>query len=165
MVSVSRWVSSVWCTRSLLRLCCVSFLWHEEKENKISPVLTPFSLFISSSASLTPAKYRYQTTIVHSLHAYPPYQPGILSRLQHPGLSYPPPPTRDSFNSTVSTLAFHPYEMLLGIGGSDGTIQLVGCKLTENADSVPFRDHTYPAQVPYASNFTSIRSESPWFLN
>lgn len=113
------------------------------------------------SASVTPVNYRYQTTIVHSLHAYPPYQPGILSRMQLSSrLNHPPPLARDPNSTTVSALAFHPNEMLLGIGNYDGTIRIMGCKLTESADSIPLNQMAN-GHHHYASNFASIRSESP----
>lgn len=80
-------------------------------------------------------KWRQQTTIVHSFSATPNQSP-ILSRLAFStGMHAPAPPS--SFSSPIcNSLAFHPNEMILGIGGIDGTIKLTGCKLPDEDLSI-----------------------------
>lgn len=94
------------------------------------------------SAAITPLKWRQQRTAVHSLHALPPNQPPLLSRLSFPsGLYYPPQRELPSPSiPSLSSLAFHPREMILGIGGPDGAIRLMGCKLIEQAESTTVRE-------------------------
>lgn len=114
------------------------------------------------SAAITPLKWRQQRTAVHSLHALPPNQPVLLSRLSFPsGLYYPPQRELPSPSiPSLSSLAFHPREMILGIGGPDGAIRLMGCKLIEQAESTTVRETTSWAASTQNGFHESMRSLS-----
>ena len=90
-------------------------------------------MFFSSSSALSLGRWRQQSIIIHSLDALPPNQPVQLSHLNVPtGLHGPP--QRDPPSSSIpgmTSLAFHPNEMILGTGGVDGIIKLTGCKLSD----------------------------------
>ncbi|KAI5124927.1 hypothetical protein M0805_007354 [Coniferiporia weirii] len=116
----------------------------------------------AASATISPSRWRHQNTLVHSLHALPPNQPSLLSRLSLPsGLHYPP--QRDTSSLSVagsSSLAFHPHEMLLGIGGGDGVVRLMGCKLIDQSEPGSYRESIFASQAQ-KGHFASIRSISP----
>ncbi|EJD01108.1 uncharacterized protein FOMMEDRAFT_21560 [Fomitiporia mediterranea MF3/22] len=120
------------------------------------------SVFAALS-SLSATRYREQMAYIHSHHALPPNQPVLLSRFAVPsGLHYPP--QRDMSSIPPSNLAFHPHEMILGVGGVEGTIRLMGCKLVEQADQ-SYRDSVYTPSTTQnggaAGYFSSVHSMTP----
>jgi len=80
----------------------------------------------ASSSAISTRDWRNQTTIFQSLTHNPPNL-GHLS-LQT-GLHHPPSHSPSMFHAAQSSLAFHPYEMLLAIGGIDGSVKIIGCNL------------------------------------
>ena len=98
--------------------------------------------------SSTAKVWRTQTVALHSvpyLHAekypyrYPLLQPPTkstrLSRISVPsGLQAPLRTVPSAFYATQSPFAFHPNEMLYGLGLADGTVKLMGCKLGLRSD-------------------------------
>jgi len=81
-------------------------------------------VFVSTSA-VSPSSWRAQRAVVHSIS-----RPGVLSKMNIPtGVTSPP---RDYPSPSIprhGSLAFHPTEMLYGVGGPDGTVRVIGCKL------------------------------------
>ncbi|KAI0640244.1 hypothetical protein C8Q77DRAFT_121368 [Trametes polyzona] len=78
----------------------------------------------AATSSLMVSNWRTQRTDVHSLAAKRTL--GSLTT----GLTVPPP--RESatpFTPRTSSLAFHPREMVYGVGSWDGTVRIMGCKL------------------------------------
>ncbi|KAH8113253.1 hypothetical protein DFH11DRAFT_1601015 [Phellopilus nigrolimitatus] len=116
----------------------------------------------AASGSVTPSRWRHQNTLVHSLHALPPNQPALLSRFSFSsGLHYAPQRETPSPSiPNMSSLVFHPHEMILGIGGADGTVRLMGCKLIEQSESTSYRESVF-ANHTQNGHFASIRSVSP----
>ncbi|KDQ62866.1 hypothetical protein JAAARDRAFT_188509 [Jaapia argillacea MUCL 33604] len=79
----------------------------------------------AGTSSLTATSWRYQRTIVQSLSRSTPLsQFNIPTGLAGPVRSMPSP-----FIPRMGSLVFHPTEMLYGIGGPDGSVKVVGCKL------------------------------------
>lgn len=157
LVPLSGWPISIRCARAVLGLRCVCVFFDEADKR-----LMLFLLFLRLS-SPSPTRNRNQTTFVHSLHALPPHQPVLLSRVSIPsGLHYPP--QRDiSAASPSSSLAFHPHEMLLGVSGVDGTIRLIGSKLVDQPDASLRRNSLYTnhTQNGGPGYLSSIRSATP----
>lgn len=91
-----------------------------------------FDLTFCSSSGITHTNWRTQVTTVHSLGA----SPRVLSRHTiATGLVHAPP--RSSPANSIpswSSLAFHPNEMLLAIGGADGTIKVMGSNLDDTPE-------------------------------
>jgi len=81
-------------------------------------------VFVSTSA-VSPSSWKAQRAVVHSFS-----RPGELSRMNIPtGVTSPP---RDYPSPSIprhGSLVFHPTEMLYGVGGPDGTVRIIGCKL------------------------------------
>ena len=101
--------------------------WHVPGEGNTN------HLFYSTTA-VTSTHWRSHTTFVHSL---PPSQPSFLSRVHHTtGLPHAPSLHTSQFPAAYTSLAFHPNEMLYAVGGADGTIRLLGCKLEEGREQV-----------------------------
>jgi len=97
--------------------------------------------------SSTAKVWRTQTVSLYSvpyLHAekypyrYPLLQPPTkstrLSRISVPSGLLSPSRTPSAFYTTQSPFAFHPNEMLYGLGLADGTVRLMGCKLGLRSD-------------------------------
>lgn len=119
-------------------------------------------IVICSRLSSSPSsRQRDQIAYVHSLHALPPNQPRLLSSYPvHTSLHHPP--QRGTSTTPSSSLAFHPHEMLFGIGAADGTIRLVGCKLVQQSGLSVYRDSTYQRTTQNGGGyFASIRSATP----
>ncbi|KAI0673943.1 hypothetical protein C8Q78DRAFT_662134 [Trametes maxima] len=78
----------------------------------------------AATSALSVSDWRTQRTDVHSLAAHRPL--GTIRA----NLTIPPP--RESmapFTTKTSSLAFHPREMVYGVGSWDGTVRIMGCKL------------------------------------
>ncbi|KAF5385356.1 hypothetical protein D9615_001068 [Tricholomella constricta] len=82
---------------------------------------------LAATSAINPASWRSQKTIIQSLS-----RGSTLSEFNVPtGLSMHPSRALPSpFIPRSSSLVFHPTEMLYGMGEPDGTIRIMGCKLT-----------------------------------
>ncbi|KAL5530680.1 KOG1 [Sanghuangporus sanghuang] len=118
------------------------------------------SVFAALS-SISSGRHREQTAYVHSLHALPPNQPRLLSSFPiHSGIHHPP--QRGVPSAPSSGLAFHPHEMLFGIGATDGTIRLMGCKLAGQSGPSIYRGSTHHRIAHNGGGyFATIRSATP----
>lgn len=119
-------------------------------------------LTIYSSASTSSPRTRSHHALVHSLHAEPPHQPNILSKLSFAS-SVNHSVQRElptQYLSSASSLAFHPKEMILGIGCPDGTIRLQGCKFVEHSDASGLQQVTWQSRSTNG-HYSSVRSISP----
>jgi len=84
------------------------------------------AVFATSSA-VSSKEWRSQTVLVHPLKQDSEW----LGRFTMPtGLGHPPR-LPSPFHTTSSSLSFHPTEMLLGAGGNDGKVTIIGCNLTD----------------------------------
>lgn len=119
------------------------------------------SVFAASASASSP-RARNHNALVHSLHADPPNQPIVLSKFSFPSgvnhMSQRELPSQSI--PSFSSLAFHPKEMILGIGCLDGTIRLQGCKFVEHADVNGLQQAPWPARSTNG-RYDSIRSISP----
>jgi len=81
----------------------------------------------ATSSAITATSWRNQTVIVRSVNS-------VLSRLTLPTNLHhaPSKPNPSSYMYGQSALSFHPNEMLLGSGGPDGTVKILGCKLEDH---------------------------------
>lgn len=137
----------------MLGVCCVSTSFGGVGATKLT---------IHSSASTSSPRTRSHHALVHSLHADPPHQPNILSKLSFAS-SVNHLVQRDipsQYLSSASSLAFHPKEMILGIGCPDGTIRLQGCKFAEHSDASGLPQGTWQARSTNG-HYSSVRSISP----
>ncbi|KAG5654155.1 hypothetical protein H0H81_006867 [Sphagnurus paluster] len=81
----------------------------------------------AATSAINPAYWKSKRTLVQSLtHG------NTLSEFGVPtGLSVPPYRALPSpFIPRSTSLVFHPTEMLYGLGGPDGTVRIMGCKIT-----------------------------------
>jgi len=116
----------------------------------------------AASSAVTLVNWRQQTTAIHSL---PPHHTELSRINLMTGLHHAPPRIpASSYIPSSSSLTFHPNEMLLAIGGADGTIRIMGCKLIEKHGSLPRRYELPPVQPSYEGmalpRLPSIRSIS-----
>jgi len=83
------------------------------------------NVFAATSA-INPAYWRSQRIIMHSFARPHPLSAFNISTglAIHPARNLPSP-----FIPRLSSLVFHPTEMLYGVGEPDGTIRIMGCKL------------------------------------
>jgi len=81
----------------------------------------------AATSAITPTSWRSQRTIVHSLTSTAPLSAFNISTglTSHPARAFPSP-----FIPRSTSLVFHPTEMLYGVGETDGSIRIMGCKLT-----------------------------------
>jgi len=81
----------------------------------------------TSTSALTPSSWKFQRAIVHSLMDSNPLSVFDIST----GLSvYPSRGAPSCFIPRSTSLAFHPTEMLYGVGESDGYVRIMGCKFS-----------------------------------
>ena len=111
---------------------------------------------------MSSTRFRHQGHIVHSLYAHPPDQPTLLSRYSFPtGLTQPPPREMPSSSiHSLSGVAFHPNEMIVGLGGPDGIIRIMGCKVADVPDGAIHRESIYTFNHTQNGHMESIRSGS-----
>ncbi|KII94228.1 hypothetical protein PLICRDRAFT_101175 [Plicaturopsis crispa FD-325 SS-3] len=81
----------------------------------------------ATTAALTLSNWRAQRTVVQPISSAKPLSTlNISSGLSvYPSRGYPSP-----FIPRSTSLVFHPTEMLYGVGGPDGSIKIMGCKMT-----------------------------------
>ncbi|KAG5220201.1 WD40 repeat protein [Salix suchowensis] len=79
-----------------------------------------------STSAVTPVYWKSQRTVVHSFDRE-------LSKFNvSTGLNvYPPRPLASAYIPRSTSLVFHPTEMLYGLGEPDGTVRIIGCKLSQ----------------------------------
>jgi len=83
------------------------------------------SIFTTTSA-LTPTNWRHQRLVVHSISEF---NSSALSMLNLPtGLSVCPSRPPSAYIPRLTSLAFHPTEMLCAVGQPDGSVKITGCK-------------------------------------
>ena len=102
---------------------------------------------LHSCSALTASHYKTQTVEVFSVPPTP--HAHKLSHVNIPGLTHPPSPTTRPFSISSTSMAFHPLEMLYGVGGADGIVRVMGCKIDKHAprfDDYDFdtRHHNQP---------------------
>ncbi|KNZ76317.1 WD repeat-containing protein mip1 [Termitomyces sp. J132] len=86
----------------------------------------PASAVFAVTSAINPTQWRSQQIVVHSLSR----NKNLSDHTTATGLSSPPSRALPStFIPRLSSLVFHPTEMLYGIGEPDGTIRIFGCKL------------------------------------
>ncbi|KAI6031242.1 hypothetical protein BKA83DRAFT_4197573 [Pisolithus microcarpus] len=78
------------------------------------------------TSALTPANWRHQQLSLHSLADF-----NVLSSMMLPtGLAVYSPRPPSPYIPRYTSFAFHPLEMMYAIGQPDGTVKLMGCKLS-----------------------------------
>ncbi|KAF9235142.1 raptor N-terminal caspase like domain-containing protein [Melanogaster broomeanus] len=83
------------------------------------------SIFATTSA-LTPTNWRHQRLVVQSISEF---NSSALSMLNLPtGLSVCPSRPPSAYIPRLTSLAFHPTEMLCAVGQPDGSVKITGCK-------------------------------------
>ncbi|KAJ3570758.1 hypothetical protein NP233_g4189 [Leucocoprinus birnbaumii] len=102
--------------------------WQAQPQGLAAFDAHPLAGVVASTSAITPGNWRAQKIVVNSLDLDDP-----LSSFQlQTGLSMAPLRTLPSpFIPRLSSLAFHPKEMLYGLGQADGTIRVMGCKLSQ----------------------------------
>ncbi|KAL4070418.1 raptor N-terminal caspase like domain-containing protein [Scleroderma citrinum] len=79
----------------------------------------------ATTSALTPANWRHQRLMLHSIT-----DPNPLSSLMLPtGLAVYSQRPPSSYIPRYTAFTFHPMEMLYAVGEPDGTVKLMGCKL------------------------------------
>ncbi|KXN84995.1 WD repeat-containing protein mip1 [Leucoagaricus sp. SymC.cos] len=88
----------------------------------------PLTDVSAASSSVTSTNWRAQKIVVNSLNQ----EESLSSYHLQTGLTMAPLRTLPSpFILRLSSLTFHPKEMLYGLGQPDGTIRVMGCKLSQ----------------------------------
>ncbi|TFK42159.1 hypothetical protein BDQ12DRAFT_677728 [Crucibulum laeve] len=87
----------------------------------------PLSGVFAATSAITPTSWRSQRVVVQSFNKATP-----LSAINNStGLSsYPLRALPSPFIPRISSLVFHPMEMLYALGEPDGSVRIMGCKLT-----------------------------------
>ncbi|KAF4573505.1 WD repeat RAPTOR family protein [Pleurotus pulmonarius] len=86
----------------------------------------PHTHVFAATSAVTPVDWKSQRTVVHSFDRE-------LSKFNvSTGLNvYPPRPLPSAYIPRSTSLVFHPTEMLYGLGEPDGTVRIIGCKLSQ----------------------------------
>lgn len=86
----------------------------------------PQTAVFATTSALTPANWRHQQLSLHSLADF-----NVLSSMMLPtGLAVYSPRPPSPYIPRYTSFAFHPLEMMYAIGQPDGTVKLMGCKLS-----------------------------------
>jgi regulator-associated protein of mTOR len=104
----------------------------------------------ASLSAINNGSWKSQTAVVHAL---PPSEHAILSRVHIAGLSYPPrhgPPS--VYLPSMTSLAFHPNAMMYGVAGAEGTLTVFGCRTKQQ----PRQSYELPLPIPNHSGSGSI---------